>query len=68
MAKTLFIVFAILAAIFGTGMLFFMIVGPPGVSTILATGLLWCAVGMFFNSSAFARLTERIERLWKKRE
>jgi uncharacterized membrane protein YciS (DUF1049 family) len=68
MVKTLFRIYAVLAALFGMGMLLSMIIGPPGMSTILACGFLWCAVGMFFNSPVFARLTERIDKLWEKRE
>jgi len=68
MAKVLFRIYAVLTAVFGIGMLFFMISGPAGMPKLFALALLWCMAGMFVNSKAFVRLVERAEKSWEKRE
>jgi len=68
MISILFKIYAVLAVIFGIGMLFFMAAGPVGMSKLFAIGLLWCAAGIFVNSGAFVKLSEKAEGLWKKRE
>lgn len=67
MTQTLFKIYAVLTAIFATGMVFFMIAGSD-MSKLFAIGLLWCIAGMAINGKTFAKLSERVEKLWKRRE
>lgn len=66
MSTVLFKIYAVLAAIFGVGLVFFVIAEPHEMSKLFALGLLWCAVGMFFNSKALITVTNFIERMARK--
>jgi di/tricarboxylate transporter len=47
-------------------MLLFLVIEPHEISKLFALGLLWCCVGMFFNSQALIKVTNIIERIGGK--
>ena len=66
MSSLLFKIYFILTNIFNVGMLLFLVIEPHEISKLFALGLLWCCVGMFFNSQALIKVTNIIERIGGK--